>query len=89
MLVYGGANGVNPTNVFVNGCVFNDSKNGASRKAAIETGNDYNAAYNITINDITVNGFAVNAVSGSKIWGNKNSMTKEKLNVVIDGVDVY
>ena len=36
-----------------------------------------------------VNGFAVNAQSNSKIWGNKNNMSKDELNVVIDGVDVY
>ena len=85
ILVYGGEH----TDVIVSGCTFNDSSKGASGKAAIETGNDYGAAYDITINDTVVNGFAVNAQSNSKIWGNKNSMSKENLNVVIDGVDVY
>ena len=89
ILVYGGAAAGKHTDVIVSGCTFNDSLNGASGKAAIETGDDYGAAYNITINDTVVNGFAVNAQSNSKIWGNKNNMSKENLNVVIDGVDVY
>ena len=89
ILVYGGAGAGKHTDVIVSGCTFNDSSNGASGKAAIETGNDYGATYNITINNTVVNDFAVNAQSNSKIWGNKNSMSKENLNVVIDGVDVY
>ena len=90
ILVYGGAGEhAHTTDVIVSGCTFNDSSNGTAEKAAIETGNDYGATYNITINDTVVNGFAVNAQSNSKIWGNKNSMSKENLNVVIDGVDVY
>ena len=89
ILVYGGAAAGKHTDVIVSGCTFNDSSNGASGKAAIETGNDYGATYNITINNTVVNDFAVNAQSNSKIWGNKNSMSKENLNVVIDGVDVY
>lgn len=87
ILVYGGAG--EHTDVIVSGCTFNDSSNGSGSKAAIETGDDYGAAYNITINNTVVNDFAVNAQSNSKIWGNKNNMSKEVLNVVIDGVDVY
>ena len=87
ILVYGGAG--EHTDVIVSGCTFNDSSNGAVSKAAIETGNDYGATYNITINNTVVNDFAVNTQSNSKIWGNKNNMSKDELNVVIDGVDVY
>ena len=85
ILVYGAED----TDVIVSGCTFNDSSNGAVSKAAIETGNDYRAAYNITINNTVVNGFAVNAQSNSEIWGNKDNMSEADLNVVIDGVDVY
>ena len=69
-------------------CVFNDF-GGVDGKAAIETGNDYDATYTIEIKDCEVNGFDVNSVSGSNVWGNKNSMTADKLNVIIDETKVY
>lgn len=84
MLVYGsGTSEVTFTN-----CIFNDF-GGQNGKAAIETGNDYDATYTININNCEVNGFDVNSVSGSNVWGNKNSMAADKLNVIIDNVDVY
>ncbi len=79
--------------VYVNDCVFNDSTNGTGfTKSALETGVDgVGPKYNIYINDTTVNGFAENdkCVGYKNIVGNKNSMTNEYLNIVIDGVDVY
>ena len=79
--------------VYVDGCTFNDRTNGANfTKSAFETGVDgVGAKYNIYINDTTVKGFAENdkCVGYKNIVGNKNSMSKEYLNIVIDGVDVY
>ena len=84
MLVYGGGT----SEVTFTNCIFNDL-GGQNGKAAIETGNDYDATYTININKCTVNGFDVNSVSRSNVWGNKDSMTADKLNVIIDNVDVY
>ena len=73
-------------------CTFNDNNTLETNKAAIEIGDDYDAVYNLTVNNVTVNGFAVNpegTSTGSKIWANKKSMDTDHLNVVIDGVDVY
>ena len=84
MLVYGGGT----SEVTFTDCIFNDF-GGQNGKAAIETGNDYDATYTIRINNCKVNGFDVNSVSGSNVWGNKDSMTADKLNVIIDNVDVY
>ena len=85
ILLYGGADGKNPTNLVVNNCVFNDRNNGAAGKAAIEIGNDYNATYTLTVNNATVNGFADGKNTGSKLWANKNSMDAAHLTVTIDG----
>lgn len=94
LLLYGGAGSTETptTNLTVTDCVFNDDNTLTTDKAAIEIGNDYNAVYNLTVNNITVNGFVVNPEgisTGSTIWANKNSMDRAHLNVVIDGVDVY
>ena len=95
LLLYGGAGSTETptTNLTVTDCVFNDDNTLDTDKAAIEIGNDYNAVYNLTVNNnITVNGFAVNPAgisTGSNIWANKNSMDQAHLNVVINGVDVY
>lgn len=92
LLLYGGAGGNRTTNLIVTNCIFNDNDRLDTEKAAIETGNDYDATYNLTVNNITVNGFAVNPEgisTGSKIWANKNSMDTDHLNVIIDSVDVY
>ena len=89
MLLYGQAN----TKLTMNNCVFNDNGDDTvTGKAAIEIGNDYNKSYELTVNNATVNGFAINPngfVTGTTLWANKNSMGQEKLNVVVDGVDVY
>ena len=94
ILLYGGAGSTETptTNLTVTDCVFNDDDTLTTDKAAIEIGNDYNAVYNLTVNNITVNGFAENPAgtpTGSNIWANKNSMDQAHLNVVIDGVDKY
>ena len=88
ILLYGGADGKNPTNLVVNNCTFNDRNNGAAGKAAIEIGNDYNATYTLTVNNATVNGFAAGKNTNSTLWANKNSMDAAHLTVTIDGVKV-
>ena len=85
ILLYGGADGKNPTNLVVNNCTFNDRNNGTAGKAAIEIGNDYNATYTLTVNNATVNGFADGKNTGSKLWANKKSMDAAHLTVTIDG----
>ena len=91
--LYGGADhpGAPMTVLTVNNCIFNDSNNGATGKAAIEVGNDYGATYILTVNNVTVNGFAVNTEgedTGSRIWANKKSMDATHLSVTIDGTKV-
>ena len=88
ILLYGGADGKNPTNLVVNNCTFNDRNNGAAGKAAIEIGNDYNATYTLTVNNATVNGFAAGKNTNSTLWANKNSMDAAHLTVTIDGEKV-
>lgn len=88
LLLYGQAN----TKLTVNDCVFNDNGGLADLKAAIEIGNDYNSSYELIVNNTVVNGYEINDKginTGTTLWANKNSMSKEKLNVVVDGVDVY
>ena len=88
MLLYGTAN----TKLTMNNCVFNDKGGLADLKAAIEIGNDYNKSYELIVNNATVNGFEINDKginTGTTLWANKNSMGQDKLNVVVDGVDVY
>ena len=94
LLLYGGAGSTETptTNLTVTDCVFYDDNTLTTDKAAIEIGNDYDAVYNLTVNNIIVTGFAENPAgisTGSTIWANKNSMDQDHLNVVIDGVDVY
>ncbi len=88
ILLYGGADGKNPTNLVVKNCILNDRNNGSAGKAAIEIGNDYNATYSLTIANCTVNGFAEGKNTGSKLWANKNIMDAEHLSVTIDGTKV-
>lgn len=88
ILLYGQATAAKPTNLTVNNCTFNDRNNGSAGKAAIEIGNDYNATYTLTVNNITVNGFADGKITGSKVWANKNSMDAEHLTVTINGTKV-
>lgn len=80
------------TKLTMNDCVFNDNGGLTDLKAAIEIGNDYGRTYELIVNNATVKGYEINDKginTGSTLWANKNSMSKEKLNVVIDGVDVY
>ena len=88
ILLYGRATEAKPTNLVVNNCIFNDGKNGAAGKAAIEIGNDYSATYTLTVNNATINGFAAGKNTGSKLWANKNSMDAAHLTVTIDGSKV-
>lgn len=89
ILLYGQATAAKSTNLTVNNCTFNDRNGGAAGKAAIEIGNDYNATYTLTINNITVNGFANGKNTNSKVWANKNSMDAEHLTVTIDEKKVH
>lgn len=89
ILLYGQATAAKPTNLTVNNCTFNDRNNGSAGKAAIEIGNDYNATYALTVNNITVNGFADGKNTNSKVWANKNSMDAEHLTVTIDETKVH
>lgn len=88
VLLYGQVN----TKLTINECVFNDKGGLTDKKAAIEIGNDYNKSYELIVNETTVNGYEINDKginTGTTLWANKNSMGKDKLNVVVDGVDVY
>ncbi len=88
LLLYGSEN----TNMTVNNCVFNDNGGLTDLKAAIEIGNDYGKSYTLTVNNTVVNGYEINdkgISTGTTLWANKNSMSKENLNVIVDGVDVY
>ena len=87
-MLYGTAN----TTLTMNNCVFNDTGVLPDLKAAIEVGNDYNKSYKLVCNNVDVNGYEINDKginTGSTLWANKNSMGTDKLDVVIDGVDVY
>ena len=80
------------TKLTINNCVFNDKGGLTDLKAAIEIGNDYNKSYTLTVTKTTVNGYEINDKginTGTTLWANKNSMGQDKLNVIVDGVDVY
>lgn len=88
MLLYGQVN----TKLTINNSIFNDKGGLTDMKAAIEIGNDYNTSYNLVVNNTKVYGYEINPngiLTGTTLWANKNSMPKDKLNVVVDGVDVY
>jgi len=88
ILLYGTVN----TKLTVDGCTFNDNGGLTDKKAAVEIGNDYNKSYELIVNNTVVNGYEINDKginTGTTLWGNKNSMGTDKLNVVVDGVDVY
>ena len=98
LLLYGGSDGSKEKTLIVENCVFNSDATNATDKAAIETGNDYDATYNLYITNATVSdNFSVTTPKqyqggdslGTKVWGNKDRMPREKLNVYVDGVDVY
>ena len=87
--------GTNTVNLTVKSCIFNDNGGLTSKKAAIEIGDALYGAtptYNVTVSGTTVNGYEINNEgfnTGTTLWGNKNSMPAERLNVTIDGVNVY
>lgn len=87
--------GTNTVNLTVENCVFNDKGGLTDKKAAIEIGDaPYEATptYNVTISKTVVNGYEINDEginTGTTLWGNKNSMPAERLNVTVDGVNVY
>lgn len=87
--------GTNTVNLTVKSCIFNDNGGLTSKKTAIEIGDaSYGATptYNVTVSGTTVNGYEINNEgfnTGTTLWGNKNSMPAERLNVTIDGVNVY
>lgn len=88
LLLYGTEN----TKLTLNNCTFNDNGGLDDLKAAVEIGNSYNKSYTLIVNKTVVNGYEINDKginTGTTLWGNKNSMSKENLNVVVDGVDVY
>ncbi len=88
VLLYGTAN----TKLSISNSVFNDSEALDVTKTAVEIGNDYNKTYELKLTNVDVNGFAENPAgiaTGTTLWSNKNSMSTDKLNVVVDGVDVY
>ncbi len=88
LLLYGTAN----TKLTLNNCTFNDKGGLTDKKAAVEIGNDYDKSYELIVNNTVVNGYEINdngTNTGTTLWGNKNSMGTDKLNVVVDGVDVY
>ena len=88
ILLYGGSN----TKLTLNGCTFNENGGLTDLKAAVEIGDDYGTSFELIVNDTEVNGYEINNKginTGTTLWGNKNSMPKERLNVVVDGVDVY
>lgn len=94
--IYIDGNAGGSTTMNFTGCTFNDNDGGATDKAAIETGTTYGAGatYNVNITGCTfdADGFAINPNginTNSTIWANKNSMSADKLNIVIDGVEVY
>lgn len=94
LLLYREAGGT--VNLTVKDCTFND-KGGLENamKAAIEIGDspyDDKPTYNVTVSNTSVNGYAINdegISTGTNLWGNKNSMPEDRLNVTIDGDNVY
>lgn len=88
MLLYGQAN----TKLTINNCTFNDNGGLDVKKAAIEIGDDYGSSYELIVNNTVVNGFAINdegISTETNLWGNKNSMPKDRLKVTVDGEVVY
>ena len=91
LLLYREAGGT--VDLTVTDCTFNDKEGLVdAMKAAIEIGdspNENKPTYNVTVSDTTVYGYDEGENTGSTLWGNKNSMPKERLNVRVDGEDVY
>lgn len=82
-------------NLTVTDCTFNDNGGLDSKKAAIEIGDspyDDKPIYYVTVSSTKVNGYDINDEginTKTTLWGNKNSMPEERLNVTVDGVNVY
>ena len=83
-------------NLTVTDCTFNDNDGlENAMKAAIEIGDspyDDKPTYNVTVSNTSVNGYAINGEgidTGTTLWGNKNSMPKDRLNVTVNGEEVY
>ena len=87
--------GTNTVNLTVKNCTFNDNGGLTAKKAAIEIGDapyGKTPTYNVTVSGTTVNGYEINdqgTNTGTTLWGNKNSMPADRLNVTVDGVNVY
>lgn len=87
--------GTNTVNLTVKDCIFNDNGGLTAKKAAIEIGDapyGKTPTYNVTVSETTVNGYEINDEgynTGTTLWANKNSMPTDRLNVTIDGVNVY
>lgn len=87
--------GTNTINLTVKNCTFNDNGGLTAKKAAIEIGDapyGKTPTYNVTVSGTTVNGYEINDQginTGTTLWGNKNSMPTDRLNVIVDGVNVY
>ncbi len=77
---------------YFNNCEFYSDQSLTTERAAIETGDNGAAAgnntFNIYINNCKQSGFSAHG-SDNPLWGNKNSMKKNYLNVWIDEVKVY
>ena len=94
LLLYREAGGT--VNLTVTDCTFND-RGGLENamKAAIEIGDspfEDKPTYNVTVSETSVNGYAINDEgkdTGTALWGNKNSIPEGRLNVTVDGKDVY
>lgn len=95
-------NGTSHHTVIITDCVFNDNGDDTiTGKAAIEITDTYpdnNLTFEVNITNTTVNGFSVttqNATTyggtnlGTNVWGNKNLLTADDLDVIIDGTEVY
>ena len=83
-------------NLTVTGCTFNDNEGLVNaKKAAIEIGDspyENKPTYNVTVSETSVNGYAINdegTYTGSTLWGNKNSIPDDRLNVTVDDDVVY
>ncbi len=85
---------IHGTHTFRN-CIFNDSEKLDEKKAAIEIGSSpysTETTYKVIADGCQVNGFAVNDKgynTGSTLWGNKNNMDTDHLDITIDGIAVY
>ena len=89
------------TSLAINGCKFIDASNGLGGKAAIEVTDTYysnNVIFNLNITGTQVTGYHQTEQSsntyggtdlGTALWGNKNLLPAERLNVTVDGVVVY